>query len=71
MAKRDPRKTARNKLIEAMKADLRAMLPGVLKETGLRDEKSLNATIGHKTDFCIDLKNEIINSPEHYVLLWM
>lgn len=71
MAKRDPRKTARNKMIAAMKADLRKMLPRVLKETGIADEPSLNATIGHKTDFVIDLKNEVINSPEHYVLLWM
>ena len=71
MAKRDPRKTARNKMIGEMKTDLRAMLPRVLKETGLGSEQSLNATIGHKTDFFIDLKNEIINSPEHYVTLWM
>ncbi len=58
-------------MIKVMKADLRSMLPAVLKETGIRDEQSLNAIIGHKTDFFIDLKNEIINSPEHYVLLWM
>lgn len=70
MTKRDPRKTARNKKIAAMKADLRAMLPQVLKETGIEDELSLNATIGHKTDYVIDLKNEIILSPDHYVALW-
>lgn len=70
MAKRDPRKTARNKMILAMKADLRAILPKVLAETGFDDESSLNATIGHKTNFVIDLKNEVINSPEHYVTLW-
>jgi hypothetical protein len=71
MAKRDPRKTARNKMIAAMKEDLRKVLPQVLKETGMPNEASLNATIGHKTDFVIDLKNEVINSPEQYVLLWM
>jgi hypothetical protein len=37
----------------------------------MANEQSLNATIGHKTDLFIDLKNAIINSPEHYVLLWM
>ena len=46
------------------------MLPIVLKETGLTSEASLNATIGNKTDFVINLKSEVINSPEHYVLLW-
>jgi hypothetical protein len=70
MAKRDPRKTARNKMVEAMQEDLREILPKVLEETGIRDESSLNAKIGHKTNFVIDLKNEVINSPEHYVTLW-
>jgi hypothetical protein len=70
MAKRDPRKTARNKMIEAMQVELRTMLPKVLQETEFTREDSLNATIGHKTNFVIDLKNEIINSPEHYVALW-
>jgi hypothetical protein len=71
MAKRDPRKTARNKKIERMKDKLRSMLPRVLKETGLSDEQSLNSTIGHKTDFVLDLKSDVITSPDHYVELWM
>jgi len=58
-------------MIEAMKEQLRAMLPQVLKETGIPSEASLNAKIGGKSDEFIDLKNEIISSPEHYVLLWM
>lgn len=70
MAKRDPRKTSRSKKIITMKADLRKLLPAVLKQVDVRNEQSLNAIIGHKTDFVIDLKNEVINSPEHYVLLW-
>jgi hypothetical protein len=70
MAKRAPRKTARNKKIAAMKISLRTMLPRVLKETGIPDEQSLNSTIGHKTDYVIDLKNEVILSPDHYVALW-
>jgi hypothetical protein len=70
MAKRDPRKTARNKMIAAMKVDLRAILLQVYKETEFDNESSLNATIGHKTDWVIDLKNEVITSPEHYVALW-
>lgn len=71
MPKRDPRKTARNKLIKEMTTELRAMQKRVLNETGLANELSLNATIGHKTDYFIDLKHQIINSPEHYVELWM
>lgn len=71
MAKRDPNKTARNKRIEAMKVQLRALLPTVLKETGLDSEASLNAKIGGKADEFIDLKNEVITSPEHYASLYL
>jgi hypothetical protein len=70
MAPRDPRKTARNKMIEAMKGELRSIVDQVLEETGIDNEQSLNAIIGNKTDYVIDLKNAVINSPEHYVLLW-
>ena len=66
MAKRDPNKTARNKRIEAMKVQLRALLPAALTETGLDSEAPLNAKIGGKADEFIDLKNEVITSPEHY-----
>jgi hypothetical protein len=71
MAKRDPRKTARRKRVAAMKTRLRKLLPAVLSETGFAGEQSLNSTIGHKTDFVIDLKHEVILSPDHYVALWM
>jgi len=71
MAKRDPDKTARNKQITALKKELRALLPQVLKETGITSEASLNAKIGHKSDEFIDLKNEIINSSEEFVSLWL
>jgi len=53
-----------------MKSDLRAIVDQVLEETGIDSEQSLNAIIGNKTDYAIDLKNAVINSPEHYVLLW-
>tara|TARA_E500000318_G_scaffold107534_1_gene116977 strand:- start:1874 stop:2947 length:1074 start_codon:yes stop_codon:yes gene_type:complete len=71
MAKRDPNKTARNKRIEEMKNELRDLLPTVLKETGFVSESSLNAKIGGKADEFIDLKNEIITSPEHYASLYL
>jgi hypothetical protein len=69
MPRHDPLKTARNKKIEAMKDELR--LPAVLKETGLGTEARVNATIGSKTDDVIDLKNEVIVSPDLFVALWM
>lgn len=71
MAKRDPNKTARNKRVAAMKDQLRELLPTVLKETGIDSEASLNAKIGGKADEFIDLKNEVITSPEHYASLYL
>jgi hypothetical protein len=71
MAKRDPHKTARNKMIATMQDQLRSILPHVLKQTGIAKEASLNAIIGSRTDEFIDLKNEIINSLEEYAVLWM
>jgi hypothetical protein len=69
--KRDPIKTARNKEIAAMTAKLRALLPTVLAETGISDQASLNAKIGGKADEFIDLKNEVIISPIHYVTVYL
>jgi hypothetical protein len=71
MAKRDPVKTARNKMIEQMKAELRAMLPKVLKETGYVSESSFNAMIGGKAADFIDLHHEHILSPDAYISLYM
>ena len=71
MAKRDPDKTARNKQILEIKEQLRSLLPKVLTQTGIQDEASLNAKIGHKTDEFIDLKNEVILSPEQYISIWL
>lgn len=71
MAKRDPVKTARNKRIAELKTQLRALLPQVLKETGVPDEHSFNAKIGGKSGEFIDLKNEVITSGEQYAELWL
>jgi len=71
MAKRDPNKTARNRIIQSIKLKLRALLPRVLMETGLRGEQSLNATIGSKNDEFFDLKNEVIHSQEEFVSRWL
>lgn len=71
MAKRDPNKTARNKKIAEMKSQLSNIAPQVLKETGIAKQASLNAKIGSKSDEFIDLKNEVINSEDHFVSLWL
>lgn len=71
MAKRDPNKTARNRMIEAIKLKLREMLPEVLNEAGFKNEQSLNATIGSKNDEFFDLKNDVIHSQEEFVSRWL
>lgn len=71
MPKRDPNKTARNRIIATLKAELRALLPSVLAEVGLVDEMSLNAKIGSKHDDFFDLKNDVISSQEEFVVRWL
>jgi len=71
LSKRDPNKTARNRMIESIKLKLRAMLPDVLKETGFDNEQSLNAKIGSKNDEFFDLKNDVIHSQEEFVSRWL
>lgn len=71
MAKRDPNKTARNRMIATLKERLREMLPNVLLEVGLPDEQSLNATLGSKHDDFFDLKNDVIHSQEEFLSRWL
>ena len=71
MAKRDPNKTARNRIIETIKQDLRTQLPAVLLDVGLPDEASLNAKIGSKHDDFFDLKTDVISSQEEFVSRWL
>ncbi len=71
MAKRDSEKTARNKEIAELKAKLRTLLPTVLKQTGYKNEASVNAVIGSKSDVFIDLKHEVINSSEEFIQIWL
>jgi len=70
MAKRDPEKTARNKIIDDMTVQLNRMLPGVLSETGIRSEHSLNGIYGGKFAEYIDIKNVVIHSPVHFISLY-
>lgn len=71
MAKRDPEKTARNKVISVLSAQLKTLLPGVLAETSISSGQSLNGLYGGKFADYIDIKNEIIHSPEHFISLYL
>jgi len=71
MAKRDTNKSARNRIIKAYKVQLQELLPKALKETGTRDEQSLNAILGSKNDEFFDLKHDVIHSQDQFVNQWM
>ena len=71
MAHRDPNKTARNRIIESIKQDLRTLLPSVLKATQVDSEASLNAKIGSKHDDFFDLKHDVIGSHDEFVMRWL
>jgi len=71
MAKRDPNKSARNRLIENLKEELRKLLPAVLEETGEPSEATLNATLGSKNDEFFDLKHDVIHSQDQFVNQWL
>lgn len=71
MAKRDPEKTARNKIDREISAELKKMLPEVLKVTQFDSEYSLHGKIGGKYADFIDIKNEVILSSEHFISLWL
>lgn len=71
MAKRDPEKTARNKIINELSEQLDEMLPEVLKKTGFHNIHSLNAKIGSKFDQYINIRDEVIISSDHFISLWL
>ncbi|WP_439185794.1 hypothetical protein [Carboxylicivirga taeanensis] len=71
MAKRDPEKTARNKIDKQMSATLKQMLPAVLAATGFDSEYSLHGKIGGKFADYIDIRDAVIHSQEHFISLWL
>lgn len=71
MAKRDPDKSARNRIIANIKEELRDILPDVIAATGVANEQSLNAKIGSKNDEFFDLKNEVIHSHDEFINKWL
>lgn len=71
MAKRDPNKTARNRIIATLKTKLRELLPDVLAATEIESEQSLNAIIGSRNDDFLDLRNDVIASQDQFVSRWL
>jgi len=43
----------------------------VLSLTGIQSKQSLHAKFGGKNATFIDIKHEVINSPEHFISLWL
>ena len=71
MTTRNPEKTARNKTINELTAELKSMQDEVLKITKFNNVQSLHGKIGGKFDQFIDIKNEVITSPEHFISYWL
>jgi len=75
--KRDPNKTARNRMLTSLKAQRRALQPAVFKELAdieggkYCNELSLNAFIGGKTADYIALPDEVISTPMEYQSKWL
>lgn len=77
MSKRDPNKTARNKMIQSIKDRRRVLQPAVFAELNTYEggkycnEASLNAFIGSKTDEYLNLHDEVIKTPMEYMSKWL
>ena len=71
MAKRDPDKSARLRMIKNIKTELRSIVDEVLKDIGIAKEISLNAIIGSKADKFFNLQNDIIRSSDEYINIWI
>ena len=71
MAKRDPNQTARNKIIDKMTQELRALFPAVQSETRIRSEASFNGIYGGKFDRYMNTRIDIVNSSEEFKTLYL
>lgn len=71
MAKRDPRKTALNKAIEEMGETLRALRSHAMGVVGAPSVGSLHGLIGGKNAEFINVRQEIVTSPDQYVGFWL
>jgi len=51
--------------------ELKTLLPTAIKDSGRESEQSLHAIYGGKHADYIDIKNEVITSPDHFVSLYL
>jgi hypothetical protein len=70
MAIKDPGKAIRNKKIKTLGEQIDDLLVEILTLTGYKTEQSLNAKYGGKYADYIDIKNEVIDSPEQFIALY-
>ena len=70
MAKRDPIITLRNQRIAQLTSQIDGLKADVLKLTKFVSELSLNSTYGGKYAEYIDIKNEVIDTPEQFIALY-
>jgi hypothetical protein len=71
MAKRDVETTARNKVIEKMTVQLKAMEAEVLRKTGFSSVASMHGKIGGKFAEFIDIKDQVIHSSQQFISLYL
>jgi hypothetical protein len=69
--KRNPNATARNKIIKSIKDELRSIIDLVMFEIDKDSEQSVNTYIGSKNDDFLDLKNDVIKSPDEFISKWL
>lgn len=70
LASRDPAKTIRNQQIAVLSSQIDNLMTDVLALTGFKNQQSINATYGGKYAEYIDIKNEVIDTPEQFVSLY-
>ncbi len=56
--------------IDVLTVKIKQLTPTVLKLTGYKNESSLNGTYGGKFAKYIDIKNEVIDTPEQFISLY-
>lgn len=67
MAKRDPNKTAKNKMLKKIKEELKGLLPKVLNETGIPSQGSLHGIYGGKFVEYMNTRTDVIRSPDEFI----
>ncbi len=70
MTSRIPAKTIRSQQIAVLSSQIENLMTEVLALTGFKNKLSINATYGGKYAEYIDIKNEVIGTPEQFISLY-